>query len=91
MHGGGEPDITRVTISLRMRLADVIKRIEGIPMGGTDCALPMLWAARNKLNVSAFITHTDSETWAEVNASARSFNLETGIRSKLTQPCAFTS
>ena len=24
----------------------------------------MLWAARNKLNVSAFITYTDSETWA---------------------------
>ena len=33
-------------------------------MGGTDCALPMLWAARNKLNVSAFMTYTDSETWA---------------------------
>ena len=33
-------------------------------MGGTDCALPMLWAARNKLNVAGFITYTDSETWA---------------------------
>jgi 60 kDa SS-A/Ro ribonucleoprotein len=64
MWGGGESGITRVTISPRMRLADVIKRIEAIPMGGTDCALPMLWAARNKLNVSAFITYTDSETWA---------------------------
>ena len=47
-----------------MRLADVIKRIEAIPMGGTDCALPMLWAARNKLNAAGFITYTDSETWA---------------------------
>src|ERR1051326_6602792 len=64
MHGGGEPGITRVTISPRMRLAEVIKHIEAIPMGGTDCALPMLWAARNKLNVSGFITYTDSETWA---------------------------
>jgi len=64
MHGGGEPGITRVNLSPRMRLADVIKRIEAIPMGGTDCALPMVWAARNKLNVSAFITYTDSETWA---------------------------
>jgi len=64
MHGGGEPGITRVNLSPRMRLADVIKRIEAIPMGGTDCALPMLWAARNKLNVWAFITYTDSETWA---------------------------
>src|SRR5688572_17785965 len=64
MHGGGEPGITRVNISPRMRLVEVIKRIEDIPMGGTDCALPMLWAARNKLNVSGFVTFTDSETWA---------------------------
>src|SRR5262245_9857437 len=64
MHDGGEPGITRVNLSPRMRLADVIKRIEAIPMGGTDCALPMLWAARNKLNVSGFVTFTDSETWA---------------------------
>jgi 60 kDa SS-A/Ro ribonucleoprotein len=64
MHGGGESGITRVNLSPRMRLAEVIKRIEAIPMGGTDCALPMLWAARNELNVSGFITYTDSETWA---------------------------
>ena len=64
MHGGGEPGITRVNISPRLRLAEVIKVIEAIPMGGTDCAMPMLWATRNKLNVSAFITYTDSETWA---------------------------
>jgi hypothetical protein len=38
--------------------------VSDIPMGGTDCALPMVWAARNKMNVSAFITYTDSETWA---------------------------
>jgi 60 kDa SS-A/Ro ribonucleoprotein len=51
-------------LSPRMRLAEVIKRVAAIPMGGTDCALPMLWAARNKLDVSGFITYTDSETWA---------------------------
>ena len=62
--GGGESGITRVNLSPRMRLADVIKRVEAIPMGGTDCALPMLWASRNKLNVSGFVTYTDSETWA---------------------------
>jgi len=62
--GGGESGITPIDISPRMRLADVIQRIEAIPMGGTDCALPMLWAARQKLNVSGFITYTDSETWA---------------------------
>ena len=57
-------NLVRVSISARMRLKEVIQRIEAIPMGGTDCALPMLWAARNKLNVAGFITYTDSETWA---------------------------
>jgi 60 kDa SS-A/Ro ribonucleoprotein len=62
--GGGESGITPVDISPRMRLTDVIKRIEAIPMGGTDCALPMVWARRNKLNVAGFVTYTDTETWA---------------------------
>ncbi|HYV27375.1 MAG TPA: hypothetical protein VFA77_07565 [Candidatus Eisenbacteria bacterium] len=30
--------------------------------GHRTFALPMLWAARNKLNVSGFVTYTDSET-----------------------------
>ncbi len=59
-----EAGITRVTLSPRMRLDDVIRRVRAIPMGGTDCALPMVWARRHKLNVSGFITYTDSETWA---------------------------
>jgi 60 kDa SS-A/Ro ribonucleoprotein len=62
--GGGEPGITRVDLTPHLRLAEVIQRLAAIPMGGTDCALPLLWAARNKLNVSGFITYTDSETWA---------------------------
>jgi hypothetical protein len=64
MHGGGEPGIARVNLSPRLRLDDVIKRIRAMPLGGTDCALPMLWARRNRLKVSAFVTYTDSETWA---------------------------
>jgi 60 kDa SS-A/Ro ribonucleoprotein len=64
MHGGGESGITRVPISPRMRLDSVIEKVRAIPMGGTDCALPMVWARRNQLRVSAFVTYTDSETWA---------------------------
>ena len=33
-------------------------------MGGTDCSLPMVWARRNEVRVSAFVTYTDSETCA---------------------------
>src|SRR6266446_3232739 len=62
--GGGESGITRVAISSRMRLDSVIEKVRSIPMGGTDCALPMVWARRNKLALSGFITYTDSETWA---------------------------
>jgi len=53
-----------VNITPRMRLDNVIKRISNLPFSGTDCALPMLWATQQKLNVSGFITYTDSETWA---------------------------
>ena len=64
MHGGGESGITKVSISPRMRLDDVIQKLRAIPMGGTDCALPMLWASRNKVSVEGFVIYTDSETWA---------------------------
>ena len=62
--GGGESGITRVDLSPRLRLDEVIKRLGTIPMGGTDCALPMIWAQRNELRVAGFVTYTDSETWA---------------------------
>ncbi|HEX7653638.1 MAG TPA: TROVE domain-containing protein, partial [Verrucomicrobiae bacterium] len=64
MHGGGEPGITRVKLTPRMRLDEVVKTVSAIPMGGTDCALPMLWAARQRLHVAGFVTYTDNETWA---------------------------
>ena len=60
-HGSG---ITPVAISPRMRLDDVIQKTDGLPFGGTDCALPMLWAAENKVPVDIFCVYTDSETWA---------------------------
>ena len=53
-----------LNITPRMRLDDVVKRISNLPFEGTDCALPMIWARENGVNVSAFITYTDSETWA---------------------------
>lgn len=32
-------------------------------MGGTDCALPMIYAKQQSLDVDVFIVYTDSETW----------------------------
>jgi 60 kDa SS-A/Ro ribonucleoprotein len=53
-----------LNISPRMRLDDVVQRISNLPFQGTDCSLPMIWARDNGVNVSAFVTYTDSETWA---------------------------
>jgi 60 kDa SS-A/Ro ribonucleoprotein len=53
-----------LNISPRMRLDDVVKYVSNLPFEGTDCALPMIWARRQNLKVSGFITYTDSETWA---------------------------
>ena len=62
--GGGESGISKVAITPRMRLDEVVSVVSRIPMGGTDCALPMIWASRNRIKASAFVTYTDSETWA---------------------------
>ncbi len=53
-----------LNISPHMRLDDVVKRISNLPFEATDCALPMIWAREHDVAVSAFITYTDSETWA---------------------------
>lgn len=56
--------VSSLDISPRERLDDVIRKISGLPFGGTDCALPMIWAMENKVEADAFVILTDSETWA---------------------------
>jgi 60 kDa SS-A/Ro ribonucleoprotein len=51
-------------INAKMRLDDVLKAVQKVNMGGTDCSLPMTYAIRNKLPIDAFCVYTDSETWA---------------------------
>lgn len=61
---GGTSGLTPVGVSPRQRLDDVLKTIGKLPMGGTDCALPMVWATKNRVEADAFVVYTDSETWA---------------------------
>jgi 60 kDa SS-A/Ro ribonucleoprotein len=62
--GGGNDGITSLDISAKDRLDSVIKKISNLPFGGTDCALPMIYATAKKLPVDVFVVYTDSETWA---------------------------
>jgi 60 kDa SS-A/Ro ribonucleoprotein len=55
--------MTRLTISPRQRLDDVVAKLEAIPMGGTDCSLPMRWALEHRVEADVFVVYTDSETW----------------------------
>jgi 60 kDa SS-A/Ro ribonucleoprotein len=75
-----------LNISPKMRLDDVVRATERINFGGTDCALPMLYANRSNLDVDQFIVYTDSETWAgsihPVNA-LHSYRQARGIPAKL--------
>ena len=45
------------------RLEEVVERSARIPMGGTDCALPMVHALQKKMAVDVFVVLTDNETW----------------------------
>jgi 60 kDa SS-A/Ro ribonucleoprotein len=56
--------LTPLDISPRQRLDDVLKRVDGLPFGGTDCSAPVVWATHNKVPVDVFVVYTDNETWA---------------------------
>jgi 60 kDa SS-A/Ro ribonucleoprotein len=55
--------LSRLAVSPRQRLEDVIRQIRQLPRGATDCALPMLWAAAEGLEFDAFVIYTDNQTW----------------------------
>jgi 60 kDa SS-A/Ro ribonucleoprotein len=56
--------LTPLPISPRQRLDDAVKTVSELPFGGTDCALPMLYAQAQKREIDTFVIYTDSETWA---------------------------
>ena len=41
-----------------------MKTVSDLPFGGTDCALPMLYALAHEREIDTFVIYTDSETWA---------------------------
>jgi 60 kDa SS-A/Ro ribonucleoprotein len=51
-------------ITPNMDFETVMRKTQDLNFGGTDCALPMINALQNKIDVDTFIVYTDSETWA---------------------------
>lgn len=76
----------KVNISPKQRLDDVVRKTQGLPFSGTDCAQPMLWAMKKKVEADAFIVYTDSETWAgkiHPVQALRQYRQQFGIPAKL--------
>ncbi len=86
MHSGYGCAITDLNIGGRNSLNEVINKISNLQFGGTDCALPMLHAIENKLEVDAFVIYTDSETWhgnIHPNQALQQYRKASGIPAKL--------
>jgi 60 kDa SS-A/Ro ribonucleoprotein len=72
--------------SARQRLDDIFGATARIQFGGTDCALPMLYATEAHREFNAFAIYTDSETWAggiHPSQALRAYREQSGIPAKL--------
>ena len=82
----GNTGVLPLSISPRQRLDDVVRYMQGLPMGGTDATLPIRWALANKIEIDAFVTFTDNESWAgpeHVTQSLKEYRDKMGIPAKL--------
>jgi 60 kDa SS-A/Ro ribonucleoprotein len=73
-------------ISPRQRLDDALRVVEEMPMSGTDCALPMVYAREKGLTVDTFVVYTDNETWAgniHPHQALEAYRQASGIAAKL--------
>src|SRR5262245_25788275 len=84
--GWGDDGLTPLPLSPRQRLDDAVKTVSNLPFGGTDCALPMLYAQALEREVDTFVIYTDSETWAgnvHPADALRAYRLASGIDASL--------
>lgn len=80
------PGLKPAAISPKQRLDDVLKKIDKEGAGGTDCALPMLYAMEREMEVDAFVLYTDSETChgdIHPDQALREYRNKSGIPAKM--------
>ncbi|XP_026511530.1 60 kDa SS-A/Ro ribonucleoprotein-like [Terrapene carolina triunguis] len=76
-----------------MTLPQVLLKMSEIPMGGTDCSLPMIWAQKTHTAADVFIVFTDNETFAgniHPAVALKEYREKMGIPAKLIV-CGMTS
>jgi 60 kDa SS-A/Ro ribonucleoprotein len=55
---------SELDITARDKMESVLQKTSNFIFGGTDCALPMIYAQKEGLSVDCFIVLTDNETWS---------------------------
>jgi len=50
-------------ITPKQSLLEVMKRVQNLIFGATDCSLPMQFAEKNKIDIDTFCVYTDNETY----------------------------
>ena len=85
-HGWHDSALAPLRISPRQRLDDALRVVDEMPMSGTDCALPMLYATEQRLEIDTFVIYTDNETWAgkiHPHQALAEYRRRSGIDAKL--------
>lgn len=73
-------------ITSNMSLSEVRNITSRQAFGRTDCAIPMIWATKERVPVDTFIVYTDNETWAgQVHPAEalKNYRQKMGIGAKL--------
>lgn len=73
-------------IAPSMDLATIVNKTGNMTMGRTDCALPMVWASKNNVEIDTFVVLTDNETWygnKHPYVALQEYRKKTGINARL--------
>lgn len=63
VRAAASPGLTLLDLHPGMRLSEVMDCLDGFAKGQPDCALPIDWARRHRIQVDAFVTYTDGDVW----------------------------
>ena len=83
---GGIRALTPLAIDPGEGFDGAVRAVTGLPYGGTDPALPMLYAGRRKLDVDLFVIYTDTEVTAgdvDPADALRAYRRRSGIDARL--------
>jgi 60 kDa SS-A/Ro ribonucleoprotein len=72
-------------LSPQMRLDQAMAYMRTVPWGATDCSLPMVWAAENRVEVDTFQIWSDYEANSGVHAyqALENYRQKTGIAARM--------